>query len=336
MRSSSFAFLSVAFLMVACAGSPATRPRSRAQVATPNEGRREAHAPSLERPPLTRRAKLYFELHGRHFPLPLVRGTVSGHPTWMLVDTGANSHVVAGWFAHQIGLPIVKLGDVGTDHVGRRIATFRALHPAVALEDWGPLADGPMLVTDVPPLIEKLGIGAFISPQRLIEEGDATVLDLTAGEIRAGWFDDARAALGSDWTSLVGRGARLCEDTASPIQGLAYVIPATIEGRAVDLLIDTGAQRSDILAGSAAGKALLPGAVANKDQMFGASGRLLSRTLKGAHLVVGNVAMTGDVDLLPGASDPYCPRDGVVSMDVLSACVLVLGRAEIYAGCKAH
>ena len=56
--------------------------------------------------------------------------------------------------------------------------------------------------------------------------------------------------------------------------------------------------------------------------MFGASGRLISRTLKGAHIVVGELAIATDVDLLPGAADPFCPRDGVVSMDLLRACVL--------------
>ena len=282
---------------------------------------------------LTRRATLRYELNGRNFPLPVVHGTVGGHPTWMLVDTGANSHVVAGWFARQIGMKLSKLGDVGTDHVGRTIATYRVEHPAVVIEQWGPLAEGPMLVTDVPALIEKLGIGAFISPQRLTEEGDAVVLDLAGAEMRAAWFDDAERALGTRGLALVGPGARLCEDTASPIQGLAYVLRGMVEGIAVDLLVDTGAQRSDILAGSAAGKALGPRTVANKDQMFGASGRLQSRTVKGARMVVSDVTLTSDVDLLPGVPDPYCPRDGVVSMDVLHTCTLVLGRAKLSARC---
>jgi len=43
----------------------------------------------------TRSAPLKFELKGRYFPLPLVHGTIAGQPTWMLVDTGANSHVIA-------------------------------------------------------------------------------------------------------------------------------------------------------------------------------------------------------------------------------------------------
>jgi hypothetical protein len=228
---------------------------------------------------------------------------------------------------------VAKLGDIGTDHAGRTIATARAEHPNVTLDGWGMLKDGPMLVTDVPPIIEKLGIGAFVSPQRLTEDGDAVVLDLAGGEIRAALFSDALRAEGFTGPLLIGDGARACEDTQSPIKGLAFVVPTSVEGQRADLLVDTGAQRSDLLAASAAGQALAPRSIANKEQMYGASGRLMSRTVKGARLRAGELAFALDVDLIGGESDPYCPRDGVLSMDVLRSCVLVLGRKQIAARC---
>jgi predicted aspartyl protease len=310
----------------ACGGAAASKPAvPHAQLAaSPTDG-----APAVKKP-LTRRAKLHYELNGRSFPLPVVHGTVAGHPTWMLIDTGANSHVIAGWFAKKVGLPMYKLGDVGTDHAGRAIATFRVDHPKLALDDWGELEDGPMLVTEVPAIIEKLGIGAFVSPQKLNEEGDAVVLDLVAHEVRSAWFDDATRAQG---TKLLDAGARVCEDTQSPIKGLAYVAPANVAGSPAWLLVDTGAQRSDILAGSTPGKKLAPSSVANKEQMYGASGKLTSRTIPNATVVVGDVERQLDVDLIGGESDPYCPRDGVLSMDVLRGCVLVLGRRQISARC---
>ena len=317
----------------ACAGMS---PAGRAERAELSARGPLADAPgALPRARLTRRATLRYELNGRNFPLPVVRGTVSGHPTWMLVDTGANSHFVAGWLARQIGMKPSALGSAGTDHVGRTIATYRVEHPGVAIEEWGALADKPMLVTEMPALFERLGIGAFISPQRLAGEGDAVVLDLRGAEMREAWFDDAERALGTEGLALVGKGARLCEDTKSAIPGLAYVLRGAVEGAPVDLVVDTGAQRSDLLAKSAAGRALGARTVANQERMFGASGGLESRTVKEARMVVGEVRVTRDVDLLPGDADPFCPRDGVVSMDVLHACVLVLGRAQIYARCAA-
>ncbi len=315
-------FLSL--LAAACAPAAAAPAVPHAQLAaSPGE-------PTTARRPLTRKTKLHYELNGRAFPLPVVHGTVMGHPTWMLVDTGANSHVIAGWFAKKIGLPMAKLGDVGTDHAGRTIATFRVEHPKVSLDEWGDLEDGPMLVTAVPPIIEKLGIGAFVSPQKLNEEGDAVVLDLAANEVRAAYFDDVPKG---DGALLLDGGTRVCEDTQSPIKGLAYVAPANVGGTPAWLLVDTGAHRSDVLAGSTPGKTLAHKSVANKEEMYGASGKLTSRTIPRATVIVGDVERTLDVDLIGGESDPYCPRDGVLSMDVLRGCVLVLGRKQISARC---
>jgi predicted aspartyl protease len=288
-----------------------------------------------ERPREARKVGLEFSLHGRPFPLPLVHGTVAGTPTWMLVDTGANSHVIAGWLARKVGLALRRLGDVGTDHVGQSIPTFRVDQPDVVIEGWGPIGSGPMLVTDVPEAIEHLGIGAFVSPQSLAN-GAAVVLDFPAKEMRLAAYDEAEALLKQDHGGhlLSPNGGVACEDTESPIRGLAYVIPATVEGQGVTLLVDTGAQRTDLLGSSRAGRLLAPRSAANREQMFAASGRVRTRTLKGAEVVVGSWSLRTDIDLMPGATDPFCPRDGVVSMDVLSSCVLVLGPDRLFGKCQ--
>ena len=45
------------------------------------------------------------------------------------------------------------------------------------------------------------------------------------------------------------------------------------------------------------------------------------------------IKLLGKEDLIPGASDPYCPRDGVVSMDVLRACTIILGKTQMSGRC---
>lgn len=288
-----------------------------------------------ERPAEPRRASLQFDLGGRAFPLPVVHGTVAGQSTWMLVDTGANSHVIAGWLARKVGFALERLGDVGTDHVGRIIPTYRVEHPRVVLDQWGALADGPMLVTDVPLAIERLGIGAFISPQSLAE-GGAVVVDFPARQMHQAAYEDARRSLetrGASGHLLSPDGGVACEDTESPIRGLAYVIPATIDGKSVTLLLDSGAQRTDLLMSSAAGQALAPRSLPNKEQMFAASGQIRARTLKAAKVTVGDWSLRTDIDLMPGAADPACPRDGVISMDVLASCVIVLGPGRMFGKC---
>src|SRR5688572_14862474 len=159
----------------------------------------------------------------------MVTGTIAGQPANMLVDTGANSHVIAGWFARKHGLPMKKLGDIGTDHVGRTIATYRIDKPDMAIEDWGKLSVSTVLATEVPEVIERLGIGAFISPQRLVEEGDSVLLDLTKGELRSAWWDEAfpeLPELGAPFVWGADQG-HACEENEGPVKGLAFVVPAT-------------------------------------------------------------------------------------------------------------
>ena len=284
---------------------------------------------------LARHAKLKYEIRRRPFPLPLVTGTIAGQPALMLVDTGANSHVIAGWLARKLGLKMKKLGDVGTDHVGKSIPTFRVEKPDLAIDEWGPLAASPVLATDVPEAIEKLGIGAFISPQRLVEEGDAVVLDLLKGELRAAIWDEAHYDLSAIGVPLVlGDQGRACEENEGPIKGLTFVVPATIESQRVDLLVDTGAQNSDIFSSSTAGQRLASQSVVNEEPLYTASGKISARVLKAARVTAGAYSIITDVDVIAGAGYASCPRDGVVAMDVLRSCALLLGRNKIYARCS--
>ena len=324
------ALIAMASAMACSPAATPSAPHGKARLATatpPGPDGDAAH------PVSPRRAKLRYEIHGRPFPLPLVTGTIAGQPVLMLVDTGANSHVIAGWLARKLGLPMKKLGDVGTDHVGKTIATFRIEKPELAIDEWGALASMPVLATDVPEVIEKLGIGVFISPQRLVEEGDSVVLDLAKGELRAAWWDEARYELSAVGVPLVLGEARACEETEGPIKGRAYVLPGAIEAQHVDLLLDTGAQHSDVFTTSFAGQRLAAQSTVNKEPMYTASGKISARKLKSARVSSGSFAVTADVDLIAGAADSSCPRDGVLAMDVLRSCALLLGRQRIYGRC---
>jgi hypothetical protein len=253
----------------------------------------------------------------------------------MLVDTGANSHFIAGWLARKLSLPMKKLGDIGTDHVGTAISTYRIDGIEMAIDDWGTLGATTVLATEVSALYERLGIGAFISPQRLDEEGDAVLLDLAKGEIRSAWWDDARRELSAKGTPLVRpEHGRICEEGDGPVKGLAFVIPATIDAQRVELLLDTGAQHSDVFTTSAAGSELVRGSAASREVMYTASGELTARRRAGARIVTGSFEVTADVDLITGAADGSCPRDGVLAMDVLRSCALLLGRSQMLGRCQ--
>jgi hypothetical protein len=321
------------FLVALGACAPAAAPRAAPPppVASLALSLPEPAVASAPAPP-PRAAALHFDLNGRPFPLPLVHGMVAGEPVWMLVDTGANSHVLASWVARKAGLPMRALGEVGSDHTGHAVTAYTVEHASVTLDDWGPLPDGPMLVTEVPEPIARIGIGAFVSPQWLAGEGEGVVMDLPERAMRAEPWDDAVKEL-ADRGGRALAGARLCEDDASTIKGLAFVLPASVDGHKVDLLLDTGAHRTDLLTTSRAGKLLMGRSAPSREQMYAASGLVRTRLVRAAHVRVGEWTLTTDIDLVPGVSDPACPRDGVVSMDVLATCTLVLGRKQVLGRC---
>jgi predicted aspartyl protease len=323
--------------LTACGGAAVQAPPPVTQSASIAASLPESSAAPLPPTELTqgqRKVVLRFELNGRKFPLPLVHGSVNGEPVWMLVDTGANSHVIASWVARKVGLPMRPLGEVGSDHTGRAVSAYTVEHPVVSIDEWGPLTEGPMLVTDVPEPIARIGIGAFVSPQWLAGRRDAVVLDLPSREMRSAPWDDAQRAMDSlPGREIAPNGARLCEDTASAIKGLAFVLPASIDGHGVDLLVDTGAHRTDLLTTSKAGRLLAGRARPSKEQMYAASGLVRTSLVRAAAVRIGEWSMTTDIDLVPGVADPVCPRDGVVSMDALASCTLLLGRRQLRGRC---
>ena len=323
-------------LLASCAPAPGASPApapppTRASFAASLPAAPES-APS--EPPAPRRVDLRFQLNGRKFPIPLVRGSVGGEPVWMLVDTGANSHVVASWVVRKLGLPMRSLGEVGSDHTGRAVSAYAVDAVRIVIEGWGSLAGGPVLVTDVPDPIARIGIGAFVSPQWLERDGDALVLDLGAGVMREAEWDEASRELdGVSGREIGTSGVRLCRDAASAIPGLEFVLSAQVDGHPVDLLLDTGAYRTDLLSGSPAGRALAVRAKPSSEQMYAASGLVRTSVVRSARLRVGEWSLTRDVDVVPGIPDPACPRDGVVSMDVLESCTLLLGRTRLRGRC---
>jgi hypothetical protein len=305
-------------VLVAACGGTSGKARVAQNASVPADG--DPHHVDLE-----------FALGNKPFPLPIVHGTVAGVPTLILVDTGANAHIISSWLARKAQLTTKGFGDVGVDHTGHAIETRRAPHPQVHIDNWGDLPDEPMLVTDVPEAVTRLGIGAFLSPQQLTSDDFSIVLDFQKSEMRQMRRGDTLDSTAGSALAL--DPPRQCFDKDSPLQGLAYVLRGKIEGQDADLMLDTGAHHSDLLASSKPGKALLPKSEPSKESVYAASGKVTPRTVRGAQLHVGAVEVVRDIDLIPGKEDDFCPRDGVLAMDVLKKCVVVMDRRTVSGLC---
>lgn len=284
-----------------------------------------------------RQAPLVDRVDGAVLSIPLVRGSVRGIATWILVDTGASSHVVATWLARRAKLTTRDSGQEGADHAGRPVVTRLADAPRLAIDGIGVVEDRAVLTADVPELLERLGIGAFVSPQLLGQSGEHVVLDLdgaTLRVLRGPPSQGARAGFRS-LSPAIARG-RTCAERASTPPSLAFVLEGTVGGHRAALLLDTGSARTDLLSRSRAARALASRQRPSTGARYAASGRVQSKSVAHTEIALGQVTHVADIDVVQGESDAWCPRDGVVGMDVLERCVLVFSGGEARGMCRPH
>jgi len=267
--------------------------------------------------PPPRRAALRYDVAGVA-PLPFVRGTVGREATWMLLDTGAATHVATAAIARRAGLRVSGAGDDIDDHAEGTLSSTRADLAQVSIEGWGKLPAGKLLVIeqDSASLATKANVGVFLSPQRL-EEGRIVILDLRVAEMRTGDELDVQRTLATRAKDPLGQGVRSCSGV--------FVVAARIDGQSADLLLDTGATRTALYETAPAGKLLAPRATKSNLNGESPSGKVASRTVRGVRIEAADWQTTSDVELIGGAPPEGCAADGVLGFSALRSCVIVFG-----------
>lgn len=307
----------VAFVTSGFCFSCASAPAPYTQSAPHREARVDVGAPRSA-PFTPKEAALTVDLTGRTFPLPLVHGKVGGRPAWILLDTGANTHVVAEWLAKEIDLPREKSDNASSDHLGRSFQSYR-VDALLEVDGLGTVGERATVAIAMPALFQRLGIGAILSPQRLVTSSSEVVLDFRKKLFRLGaprGYPVNAADVAVDFP-----GARRCAENG---ESAVWVIGAHVGGYAVDLMLDTGADRTDLFEGGKAGTRLRPRSAPRQGGIYAASGTAPSRHLPETDIEIGRVKRKVDLDLLPGSKDDACPRDGVLGMDVLASCTVIL------------
>ncbi len=275
-------------------------------------------ASSAATKPAPRRAHVELGTHDLA-PVPLVRGTLGGQPTWILLDTGASVHVVAGWAARKARLATKDGGGGVQDHAGVNMAGRKADLASVRIDGWGALPSGPMLVLeqDARGLGARAGIGVVLSPQLLADEHETVLLDLDAGELRVVSEDEANKALATRKADLAPKGADAC--------GGIFTVPGAVEGQRVSLVVDTGAATSDLSSGARAARGLAKRSAPSTRRHDAASGALAMRTVRGVRVQAGEHEVAIDLGLFASQADAECPSDGDLGVDALKSCVMVFG-----------
>jgi hypothetical protein len=253
-----------------------------------------------------------------------VRGTVRGKSTWFFLDTGAHVHCVELWLARKLlqGEQEMSMSQGPNTFVGARMD-----RPSLAIEGWGPIPDSPVMVLSkgLGPGMEAADIGLILAPQKLSPD-EAVVLDFPGRTLELMAYDSAEMGFASRGARLVGAGGHRCYDR--------YVIPASIEGRSVSLYLDTGdAFGTTLWAGSSAARALAM-RTSPEGHAYTVVGPRDSRAFANVDVRVGD--WKGRLDIHVGETiDPTdpCRVDGLLGMDVLKDCVVVLAGERFFARC---
>jgi hypothetical protein len=274
----------------------------------------------------SRAAIEYIDVDGQRFPYPLLRVTVNGAPTRMIVDTGASHHVLSLDLAKRVGARLGRAANGGQGHAGEAVTVLS--DDSEHIIEWWCSPPGGIVDVQLPSVFVDLEVGGIIAPARLADAGDAVVLDFFEQ-----WLDVAPEAEALAGLSFGGQLLARCRDCACVAASTPmYVVPATVAGAAALLMIDSGVATTDLSVLSAAGRRLVPGATRG-EKVLTAGGSYIARRRR-AELVVGEVKRSLDVHLVPAAERVLCPRDGVLGMDVLADCRMALGERLFAARCR--
>lgn len=289
-------------------------------------------------PAVAQRARMRFAVNGVSLSVPVVEAAVAGERTQAVVDTGAESHVIAGWLARKLGLQIVESARTTRDGAGRALKISVVEDVGLEVEGLGQIPRRPTMVIDVPKL-ESLGIGLVISPQHMVEDGQAAVLDMPH---RVLWREREECAFSEQrLPGLALPSMRACTDPSVATGYIHYLMPAAINGTQATLLLDTGSAVSFLKSSSPLCARLLERSnllerhSAGVNEGHAAGGTQACRELPSSEIKIGGVTASTKIEVCENhEQDPVCPSDGVLGMPVLRACILAISPTRAMGACR--
>lgn len=292
-----------------------------------------ALAPPLSAQESARSLPIFYDpaLAAQGFPNPLVKARIAGHEAIFIVDSGASANVFADWYVEVAGIPAVRSDSAAVDNAGKT-APERLFHQLR-----GRWSDGQRfslnegIVVAFPPLFKTLQLGGLVSPQLLAQRGMAAVLDLRVPSLRFVPFARARSDLQRSKAPTVQLDlTQPCRSADSKLVNRTYVATATTAGVTDLMLVDTGAtktifsDRSKIV--QAIGSGNEPG-----PRSAGVGGEASGRMVHNVQLLRGGRLVTLNPTI--GEVSERCGVQGILGMDALRSCSLILGEKEMAFSC---
>lgn len=223
---------------------------------------------------------------------------------------------------------------MAVDHDGNRIAVKRVRAARISLDGWGDLiGESDPLAMDMPAILEEHGIGGILAPQLLRSAGQSLLLDLAGGLLKLKAAACAEQARGPRGCSLSHEPIRACAPVSQGI-GTLFALPIIVAGIATELVLDTGARETDLFLASSAGSHLAAKPSQRATPGHVASGDSVDLQIDSVAISVGSCSFESSVTLVSGSSGALCQRDGVLGIDFLRACELVIDDVGLTGTCR--
>ncbi len=265
------------------------------------------------------------------FPNPATRLTINGQTAWFLIDTGAGVHVLASWFSAAARLEAdTSLDETvrGADSTGRTVAFKGARGVTAQLDSNESLRLPFAAIADFPEDFERSKVGGILSPQLLASAGLSAALDLRVPELRFEPFDEAVGRLAA--ARIPRSRVQICGSLKDAVPNLVFAIPATSANGDGVLLLDSGATSTKLVARSPliAGMKLEAGG-----ETTGLSGERQTFSIaRGLTLGFAEYQVAVDSQVA-GMGDASCGADGLLGLDALRECAIVLGSRDVALAC---
>ncbi len=273
-------------------------------------------------------------LAAQGFPNPLVKAAIAGHEALFIVDSGASVNVLADWYAEIVAIPTVTTADSkakGSD--GKTTEVRLAQQLEGRWSDGQRLALNEAIVVSFPPLFKSLHLGGLISPQLLAPVGMAAVLDLKRPSLRFVPLARALSHLQRSKAPMFPLAmTQVCRNADSQLVNRQYLAAVTSAGVTDLVLVDTGATKTIF-----SEQSKIAGAIGSGSERGplseGVGGAMKGqRIVRDVHLLRGGQTVVLNPSI--GEVSVPCAAKGILGMDALRGCSLILGDYAMAFSCS--
>lgn len=268
-------------------------------------------------------------LVAKGFPSPLVKAQIKGHEALFIVDSGASVNTLADWYARVAKIPTTTAAGTATGSGGKTAAVRMAHRLQGQWSDGQRFTLKEAIVVAFPSLFAALHLGGLVSPQLLAPRGTVAVLNLKIPSLKFAPLARAEHELPASQSITVPQ--QVCRNPDSRFVNRVYLAPVTAAGVTDRVLIDTGATKTIFSADSNIAHAIQStGELGPRSEGLGGAveGRRIVRNvqlLRGGRTVVLNPSI--------GEVSAPCDAKGLLGMDALRSCLLILGNGEMGFSC---